>query len=373
MDTERRPEILHTEDTYVLPLPDGSQSPPLTREESLILEGLLCVSEEKPATKSELAIFVYGDQIPVEETTQKLSQDLPRLGEKLSNTSWVVAERSEPNKEILYYLNKAERTKTTPSQAVIPQDVVMLAEKVLELIPLSNTPHLKEQATEFVLFALDVIDGRISLTTPAAIVRTPYSKKPEIAVRRVRELLSSLVNSQIQIYRFRNKWARDMRELLDWLGENSTEHLRQAVDDLPELERDLFISSSSIALLEDLDFLDIDKCDESRFAKYLTGAAFDPEHMRDMNFDYLLVNAIDRSIAGTLDLELVIQVIYQIPYHEHIFRRLIESAQRMDLETHLAVFFMSHPATRRLAISIQEQPLDIPQSVLFDLSDQDNQ
>lgn len=98
-------------------LPDGQDvTDKFTVGEGLVIKGLLCGSEQKPISSSELARFVYDDESPIDVLKVRLSVRLTPVRRKLDELGYrivnlVPREQGRLGKEALYYLaNKVEPT-----------------------------------------------------------------------------------------------------------------------------------------------------------------------------------------------------------------------------------------------------------------------
>ena len=98
-------------------LPDGQDvTNRFTASERLVVEGLLCGSQENPISSSELARFVYDEEAPIDVLKVRLSVRLTSIRRKLDKLGYTVTnlvprEAGRLGKEGLYYLaKKAELT-----------------------------------------------------------------------------------------------------------------------------------------------------------------------------------------------------------------------------------------------------------------------
>lgn len=101
------------EEEKSLVLPDGSQPIGLIEKEKIVLEGLLCGSEEKPISGSELAKYVYGVNLPIATAKKRLHIRLTHLKRKLAPLKWQVVNKTLQGarfkrEEALYYLASIE-------------------------------------------------------------------------------------------------------------------------------------------------------------------------------------------------------------------------------------------------------------------------
>lgn len=289
--------------------------------------------------------------------------------------------------------NSTQAVEIRKETAVVSEEeLITLTNRIIDLVPGATmnswfgnktlTPkQYQEQAINFAQLTLQVkAEGGPSFN-PMEIVNTPNTKRLEVAQTAIRKILSQMIITQPQkeLGELHKRWGDKLRELIDWLGggrrvrlvgsnsrnskrpisEEVRELVVQAIDNLPEVERALVLETSSLTLLEDLGYLDLDECSEEIFATYLRNAAFEPNlNDKDDSFEQLIFTAIERSNAGTLDLTHVIDVLIDPPYEPVIIREMIESAKVRSFRTQLIDFFASHPSTYRLAHHLQTDLLE---------------
>lgn len=274
---------------------------------------------------------------------------------------------------------------------VSEEELVTLINRIIDLVPEETmnswfgnktlTPkQYQEQATAFAQLALQVKELGEPAFNPMEIVNTPENKRLEVARTAIRNTLSQMITEhpQRQLGELHLRWGTKIRELIDWLGgggarlvrsnsrntkrtinEVTKELVVQAINNLPEVERALVLEISSLNLLEDLGYLDLDECNEKIFATYLRNAAFEPNlNDRDDSFEQLILTAIERSDAGTLDLARIIDVLTEPPYEPLILSEMIKSAKVRSFRIQLIDLFASHPRTYRLAHSLQTDLLE---------------
>lgn len=267
---------------------------------------------------------------------------------------------------------KSEPAKKEPKKAskraIAVRDVADITNLIIDLVP-DHTLKLwtsgkeitdqqyQDQAKQLASFALEVGDGKVEPVDPKDILQTPASQKPQLALSVLRQSLVQLIlldpRKPLEEYQYR--WGRKIRELMDWLGAGAKNHLTQAIDILPEVERALVFSISSINLLKDLDYADLENCSEIRFASYLRGAVFIKDvDERDVALEELVVTACERSDFATLDLTEVIQYLLKFEYKDTIFERLLESAKFNRFRAHLMILFSSHPLAKKWAQNAEE-------------------
>lgn len=139
----------------------------------------------------------------------------------------------------------------------------------------------------------------------------------------------------------------------------------KAINNLPEVERAVVLEISSMALRKDLDYIGLEECGVAVFATYLRDAAFisdSQQERRDDDFESLLVTAMERSDAGTLDLTLLIDFLCEPSYAGRIIGKMRESARFRGFEHLLAEFFIYHPDTSKIAKEIEGFTAEDPYS-----------
>lgn len=324
---------------------------------------LVRTSPKQPVTP-QTAFDDLTHTIDIFREEEKLDQQEAEVFEKISIfddfkgdlKNWFENRISKQTQEV------ATTGKEAPSQLTL----LSLVNRVIDLIPeqvarfwsgnnLLSLEQYEKQSGNFAIFAKDVSEGKISPVDNASILKASGKHKEELATNRLRQMLVPLVlNPDLSVDRFRNRWARNIRELLDWMGAGSREKLTQIIENLPELDRALVISNSSINLLEDLGYLDLEDCNEEIFATHIRNVAFDRDEVhRDRDFEYLLYTAVERSDAGNLDLSLVVESLCDSSYVGLIIAKMKESAKFGRFEDLLTLILLTHPATSHFAREIQ--------------------
>ncbi len=245
-----------------------------------------------------------------------------------------------------------------------------LARSLLHIIP-ETQPNGKpidkdaaskypDQALALAIFTADLKDGRVEPITNAEIMQTHDSQKALVAQNAIRQRLARLIarfpDKPLETYH--HQWARDARDIIDWLGAGGTENFAHALDNLPELERAMVISISSLTLLQDLGYLDLDECDEESFVSYIRNASFRKQQSeRDDNLELLICSLLERSDMGTINPAGVLETLLEVDYVDSIFERLIESARMLGFLDRVIILFSHHNKTTRLAGKLQEELL----------------
>lgn len=238
-------------------------------------------------------------------------------------------------------------------------EVTSLTNKVIDLVPDEVIKRWTEDNTlspeQYQAQALDLAKYSAEVTqiedNPFAIAQIgeiPTRPGKLIAVReRLRETLARVVvNSPRTPERNKHAWGVKMREITDYSGPG---YLLAAINSLPEVERALVLKVSSVSLLTDLGYVDLDQCDPKRFATYLRDVAFDPKEQRDDAYTMLIGAAIERSDQGNLDLRLIVDWLCRPPYNGKVLDELLASARVADFGDELIELFNSHPATQARA------------------------
>lgn len=283
----------------------------------------------------------------------KLQRDIiPTYGERLKEISDELRKRAPESSQTLALSTDNQTTTANLVISLVPENVVRFWSASEGISP----GQYQTQVLTFASFIQDVKEGKVQPVNPLEILVAPDDQKEEKATSVLRHSLAELMLMFPQRLpeSLQMRWGRKIRELMDFLGSNAQQHVVNVINSLPDVERALVLQTSSIKLLEDLDYVDLEECDEKRFATYLRNAAFDPQGQRDENFENLITTAIERSDAGTLNLTAIIELLSEPPYDQFIFERLMESAHLADLDFHLIEFFSSHPNTSRFAREIQE-------------------
>lgn len=285
----------------------------------------------------------------------KLHRDvIPTYGERIKQISDALTSRTKEEETPKQTALSTENQTTTANLVIslVPESVVKFWSVSGEI----SLDQYQTQALAFASFIQDVKEGEIKPIGPLEILAAPDEQKMDRAAFVLKHTLAELMISFPQRLpeTLQLRWGKKIRELMDYLGPNAKEYTVNAINSLPEVERALVLQTCSIALLEDLDYLDLEECDEHRFAVYLRNAAFDPQSQRDDNFANLIMTAIERSDAGNLNLAAIIDLLCEPPYDRVIFERLMESAHVADLDFHLIEFFSKHPATYKFAREIQQ-------------------
>ncbi|OGE36407.1 hypothetical protein A3B45_01960 [Candidatus Daviesbacteria bacterium RIFCSPLOWO2_01_FULL_39_12] len=357
---------------------------------------------EDPGFTSEQAIaMLIGTSTPKPITPQKALEDLTRTVDLLS-------EREKLHKldplglEVLgkvslfgnfkqdlkdwFGLSKALEIRRTT--VVSQEDLTALTNRIIGLVPEATvgswfargtltSEQYRTQAINFAHFSLRVEEEGGPSFNPMEIVNTPDARKLEAAQESIRRTLSLMVTAhpQRQLGSLNKRWGNKLRELIDWLGGGGTRLVEddpknskrpisekvkrlvvEAIDNLPEVEQAMVLEISSLALLKDLGYIDLEECNENIFATYIRDVAFIPDSRieeRDDDFALLLDTAMRRSDAGTLDVEHLIDILCESSYRGRIIAKMMESAEFRGLEHLLAVFFVSHPATAPFAREIE--------------------
>lgn len=114
-----------------LTLPDGKSFAEfnLTELETTMLEGILCCSKEKPLLPTELAKYVYGEEIDPKVANQRVRFALVSLRRKLAVGGFTIP-HIDPKQGINgYYLEPVEE-----KSAVVKEDVVEATEEVGKIL-----------------------------------------------------------------------------------------------------------------------------------------------------------------------------------------------------------------------------------------------
>lgn len=312
-----------------------------------------------------------------------------RLGAGRQSAWFLITEKPEPSPDEPGSITQKPTTTTTqkgniaaialrPSTEVAITPEVSLANRIIDLVPeevarlWSETGQLspeqyQTQAVELTNLVLRIKEGQEQPIQAINILSASSDQKPVIAQSAIKQALAQMIlaveHQPLSAYKYR--WGRQIRELADWLGANAKQSLIEAIETLPEVERALVFDVSSINLLKDLDFIDLEECDEFRFAAYLRGATFIRENdLRDDTVEEMIVTAIERDGEGNLDIASVIQLLSQIEYSDLLFRKMLESAKFRRFRTELMTFFSRHPGTKRWAMETEE-------SMFSDASDEE--
>lgn len=235
----------------------------------------------------------------------------------------------------------------------VPEDVARLWSRTGQLSP----EQYQNQAIALARLIHRIEEGAETPIQASEILHAHQDQKPVVAQNVIRRTLAEMVlrSEQQPLSASKNRWGRHIRELADWLGANAKQHLISSIENLSEVERALVFEISSIALLKDLDFIDLDECDETRFAAYLRGATFVRENdLRDDTVEEMVVTAVERGSEGNLDVTKVIHLLLQLEYSEFLFQRIFESGKFRKFRDELMAFFAHHPATRQWAIKTEE-------------------
>lgn len=256
-----------------------------------------------------------------------------------------------------------------PSLKIVTIESAALARSLLHILP-ETEPNGKpiaqdvaskypDQALALAIFTADLRGGKVKPITNAEIMQTADSQKALVAQNAIRQRLARLIirypDKPLEEYRYR--WARDAREIIDWLGAGGVRNFAQAINNLPEFERAMVIAISSFTLLEDLGYLDLDECDEQVFASYIRNSAYQKQAERDDNLELLISSLLERSDAGTINPAGVLETLLEVDYVDSIFERLIESARLLGFLDKVIVLFSHHNKTTRLAGKLQEELL----------------
>lgn len=230
-----------------------------------------------------------------------------------------------------------------------------LAQNLLRIMPYSQ--H-SDQALALAIFVTDLQQGKIKPITNADLMQTANSQKILVAQNAIRQRLAGLIlrNPQPPLENYKYQWARDAKEIIQFLGAGGNENFAQAIDDLPEFERAMVIAISSLSLLEDLGYLDLDECNEESFVSYIRNASFTRNQSeRDDSFTLLIDALIERGDMGTINHYHVVDGLLELDYADSIFDSLIESARLLSFQDNLIEIFSAHPQTAPIAKRIQRE------------------
>lgn len=228
---------------------------------------------------------------------------------------------------------------------LVPEGTARLWSKTGQLSP----EQYQEQAITLANFIRRIEEGAEKPVQAAEILHAHQDQKMTVAQSAIRQTLAQMIlrSEQLPLSASKNRWGRHIRELADWLGANAKQNIIDAIENLSEVERALVFDISSVNLLKDLDFIDLEECDEVRFAAYLRGAAFIKENdLRDEVLGEMIVAVLERSDAGTLNVTEIIHHLLQIEYSELLFQKIFDSAKYRRFRDELMVFFYCHPGTK---------------------------
>lgn len=289
--------------------------------------------------------------IGVKGIKQNLERVIPKIEEELSKLAVkTTAITAVPPREVSL---RSQDTLANRIIALVPEEIVHLWSETRQL----SSEEYRSQATELARFVDAMQSGEIPTVQSFDILRSSQAQKPAITQDSLRQALARLLarNPGSPIENYKYLWGREMRALIDWLGRDAKDLLIQAIDNLPEVERALVLSVSSMSLLKDLDYIDLDECGERRMAAYISMATniLDPDEQDDV-LEETITTAAERSIDGSLDTSHVIQLLSQLKKRDKIFEMLLDSAKFRRFRTHLMVFFASDTSTLLLSREAEE-------------------
>ena len=237
--------------------------------------------------------------------------------------------------------------------------------RILDLVPERQLTHwlgiervapeqYAREVTAFAQFSTDFLAGKIPVIGLAAVMNTPQQDKPAVAQQKIRQMLAPItsVTTAGSLRTYRRGFSITARRLESFLGYHSKDTLVQAIDGLALVERALFEESSSVQFLEDLDYLDLEDCNELRLAIHIRNAVFDTLKTRDEIVERLIVTASERTNTS-LEPSIIMDLLLTLPYHRKVFQELMDAASVTDCQDQLAALFRSHPQTSRLAYLLE--------------------
>lgn len=373
MEQEKRQAVKQAVETFVI---EGEEISGLTPWDCRILRRLEALRQEGvDPLAADIAGEFYGTRDPLPVVMENFNSAIQRLRGRLksSGSDWYVFK--EEGRFILDKYEEASApaaieappaTIVVKTETALPAEIKELYSQIVMMIPKGHLKfwigggqidqeEYRQQVKQLAEYALALNQGKIAQVNPLSIVGQPSSKRMELAQERLRQLVASSLDPSLKRSTVLIRLSREINVLSDYLGARGFDQTRQAIDQLSDVERGLIIANASTSLLERLDYLDLDECDEHRLAAYIRNATFEnsPETIDDQ-YEMLLAAALERA-DDQLDIAKVIEILTRPPYWKFILEKMMESAEYGDFRWLLLQFFSRSELTRNLCFYIQEQ------------------
>lgn len=373
MEREKRQAVKQAVQTFVI---EGEEISGLTPWDCRILQRLEALRQEGvDPLAADIAREFYSTRDPLPVVMGNFNSAIQRLRGRLrsSGSDWYVFK--EEGRFILDKYEEASApaaieappaTIVVKTETALPAEIKGLYTQIVMMIPEGHLAYwigkgyidpqdYRKQVEQLAEYALALDQGKIDQVNPLSIVGQPSSKKTELAQERLRQLVVSSLDPSLKPSTRLSRLSRGVNELSDYLGASGFDQTRQAIDQLSDVERGLIIANASTSLLERLDYLDLDECDEHKLAAYIRNATFEnsPETI-DEQYEMLLTAALERA-DDQLEIAKVIEILTRLPYWKFILEKMLESAEYGDFRRLLLQFFSRSGLTRNLCVYIQQQ------------------
>lgn len=227
-----------------------------------------------------------------------------------------------------------------------------------------NERDYVKQVVDLATLAEGMAKGEIAPIDSLTIMNaTNDSAKQQLVAERLGQTLARLFvetkdipDREDKMKRMRYRWARQVRETVDFLGAGARDNFNQALDQMPAVERTLAVSLLSANMSESLGYVDIEECSPQRFATYIRHAAYTSDlPSRDTRLQTLVETAIERGEGGTLNIADVIEYLLKSASSSAVVKTMRESAKFLGFRDQLLVFFLAHSETQQVVRALEKE------------------
>lgn len=314
----------------------------------------------------------YNPKDPAEVVLGNFNSALGRLRKRMAaaSTTWTIVSGEENTILLSRTGQKASQEKTPIKPS--PTEKMSLARHIEQIVTPSQVEALigqglsQEEYTNQILSLTEYINkaqkGEIVIVDPLSLIGQSTADKIEISQQRIKQMLIPLVRTNVS-FKDRHTLAQQINEVLQYLGVNSVQIFRTAVEGkgsrsgLSDIEKVLLFSNCSMTMLTKLEYIDLDFCSEEQITKYIIGVTYRANDAvaRDDTLEMLITTLIERDGEGTLDIEQVVGRLIDNERFSQIYDSLMETARYRGLRPELIQIFSACEETRSLCRGIQRE------------------
>lgn len=291
---------------------------------------------------------------------RRMSQIKERLHTRA--TPFLVSERESVRRELLPVRPKVEE---------VPAIVERISENLWENLSFLDKANLAEaffrdsvgmkaEVDKTIKHLVEFKKGNVSSPQARHILgEADPDLKKGLALEKLRHLVSlSIVEPQHPTVRIMGM-GKELNDLIMLLGggNQGREMLSQAINSLDEVARAILLSKMSMTKRFEILKIGADHVNEREMAFFLNTAIY--QYSRDGDagdLEEIFLTAMERDLSTEqFSASRIVEAILQHYPNgaSYIFRKLREAARQLDFEGHLQDFFLSHPATLKLAYIIE--------------------